>query len=250
MLYILKFIYGTLLFPPGILIIAMLAAAYRLRRSSNKAAGSLFVFAFALYLCCSPLLSGTVMRSLESRYSPPPEVRGDVIIMLGGGATLDTPNIGGPGHLSGYAANRLLTAAQLYRKLGVPILVSGGKVFESTGLEADIAARTLLELGVPADKIIKETESLNTTQNAQFSAALLRAYGFRQPVLVTSAFHMHRAVLQFGKAGVTVVPFSTDYQTNRVNDFHAADLLPSSRAMQELVLGLKEYLGIAAAQWY
>jgi len=48
--------------------------------------------------------------------------------MLGGGAFADTPNVNGKGHLSSIAANRLLTCVQLYYKLDVPIIISGGQI--------------------------------------------------------------------------------------------------------------------------
>ncbi|MDR3590639.1 MAG: YdcF family protein [Negativicutes bacterium] len=250
MLYLLKFIYGVLLFPPGIFIIALLLAAWWGWRRSGRTAKAVLVITVVFYFCTTGLLAGAVLRSLEGSYAPPGEPRGDVIVMLGGGATLDTPDVGGPGHLSGYAANRLLTTVQLQRKLGVPIIVSGGRVFEDTGLEAEIASRILIGLGVPADKIITETASLNTTQNARYSAALLEQRGLKQPILVTSAFHMRRAVLQFEKAGVAVVPYPADYLVNRSGAFRFSDLWPSAGALQGLVLGLKEYLGLAVIHWY
>jgi len=250
LLYLIKFIYVALLLPPGIFIIALLVTAWRSWRRSKQTARTILILAFLLYFCSTGLLAGTVLRSLESKYSPPNEPRGDVIVMLGGGATLDSPNIGGQGHLFGSAANRLLTAVQLYHKLGVPIIVSGGKVFEHTGLEADIAARIMLGLGVPADKIITETASMNTSQNARNSAVLLRERGFKQPILVTSAFHMPRSVLQFEKAGVAVVPFPTDYMPNNAGTFYFTALWPTAEAMGELATGVKEYLGIAVVKWY
>jgi uncharacterized SAM-binding protein YcdF (DUF218 family) len=250
MLYFLKFIYGVLLFPPGLFILGLLAALWRSWRRQRQLAKTVLVITLLLYLASTGLVSNAVINSLEKRYTPPAAVGGDVIIMLGGGATQDTPNISGSGHVSGYAANRLLTTVQLYRKLGVPIIVSGGKVFKTNGVEAEISRDILVSLGVPIDKIIVENASLNTTENAQFSTALVRSHGFRQPILVTSAFHMDRAVLQFTKAGLAVVPFPTDYLTNVANEFYFTDLWPTAAAMTQLVLGLKEYLGIAVARWY
>ena len=69
------------------------------------------------------------MRSLEGRFIPPSEVSGDVVIMLGGGATLDTPDVTGKGQLSSHASNRLLTVALLQKKLNVPIILAGGQVY-------------------------------------------------------------------------------------------------------------------------
>jgi uncharacterized SAM-binding protein YcdF (DUF218 family) len=170
--------------------------------------------------------------------------------MLGGGATLDTPNFGGEGHLSGFAANRLLTAVELYNQLQIPIIVSGGRVFESTGREAEIAQATLLRLGVPADKIIIENQSINTTENARFSKEKLLTYGFQQPILVTSAFHMPRAVKQFDKVGITVTPFPADYQTNVQGGLGFRQWWPDADGLSNFSLAVKEYVGLLAIRWY
>ncbi|XEQ93841.1 hypothetical protein SCACP_27380 [Sporomusa carbonis] len=190
------------------------------------------------------------MRSLESRHRPPQAVSGDVIVVLGGGATADTPNVHGQGHLTGFAANRLLTAVQLQRLINVPIIVSGGQVFASSGKEAEIARHILLGLGVPDDKIIVEGQSLNTTDNAKFTKEILDERGFTRPILVTSAFHMERAVRQFAKFGTAVTPYPTDYQTNTRLIFEWNQLWPRADAFYNTQLAVKEYLGLMAVRWF
>jgi uncharacterized SAM-binding protein YcdF (DUF218 family) len=250
MLYVLKVIYSTFFVPPGIFLVLLLALVIRLFRRQRNSATLLLGFTIFLYLCTISAVADPVIRSLEARYTPPAAFSGDVIVLLGGGATMDTPNIDGHGHLSGYAANRLLTAAQLYHKYKLPILTSGGKVLETTGTEAEISRTILLSLGVPDDKIIVENQSLNTTQNAEYSKKLLDSYGFSQPVLVTSAFHMPRAVLQFHKAGLKVLPWPTDYQANVHSLVSWFDFIPSSGALTNIALSTKEYIGLAAIKWY
>lgn len=250
MLYILKVIYSTFFVPPGIFIILLLALTLRLYRRQRHSATLLFTFTLFFYLCTIPALGDPLIRSLESRYSPPTAFNGDVIVLLGGGATMDTPNLDSHGHLSGYAANRLLTAAQLYHKYQLPIIVSGGKVLETTGTEAEISRMLLLGLGVPDGNIIVENQSLNTTQNAEYSKKLLDTYGFSRPILVTSAFHMPRAVIQFHKVGVTVTPWPTDYQANVHSKLTWFDFVPASGALTNIALSTKEYLGLAAVKWY
>ncbi len=248
-MYVVKFLYTVFLFPPGLFILALLLFAWWRRRSRALASAAL-VAAAVLYLASISLVSGPLVNSLETRHTPPAEADGDVIVVLGGGATLDTPNLGGRGHLVGSSANRLLTGLQLHRKLGVPIVYSGGQVYATGGVEAEVARSILLSLGVPGDKIIAETASLNTGDNARNTAAILRQRGFSRPILVTSAYHMERSVRQFGKAGVAVLPFPTDYQDNIGRRFHYTDLWPTPAAAGQLVLALKEYLGIAAINWY
>lgn len=250
MFYFIKFIYTAILLPPGIFIILFASLAVWSCRKQRPFGRILAVLTFAFYLCSTSLVGNFMIRSLESRYLPPTDVTGDVIVMLGGGATLDTPNFGSEGHLSGFAANRLLTAAELYNQLQIPIIVSGGRVFESTGREAEIAQATLLRLGVPADKIIIENKSINTTENARFSKEKLLTYGFQQPILVTSAFHMPRAVKQFDKVGITVTPFPADYQTNVQGTLGFRQWWPDADGLSNFSLAVKEYVGLLAIRWY
>ncbi len=250
MLYWIKFIYTTVLFPPGLFILLFLALGFKLRRVSQKGAAAVLLLTLGLYACSIPLVSNMMLRSLERVHPAPMQVAGDVIVLLGGGATLDTPNVNGEGHLSGYAANRLLTAAQLERKLDIPVIVSGGKVLATTGCEALVSQHILLGLGVRPEHIILDEKSLNTTENAKNTASILAERGFKSPILVTSAFHMERSLRQFAKAGVAATPYPGDYLVNTGNGFEWHHLWPSAAALQEFSLVAKEYLGLLAVKWY
>jgi len=187
---------------------------------------------------------------LEGRYYPPANPEGDVIIMLGGGAIVDTPNVQGQGHLSGFAANRLITSFQLHRVMDVPIIISGGQVFGYTGSESEIAKNILVGMGVPEDRIITENKSLNTTQNALLSKELVDKYGFSKPIVVTSAFHMERSIRQFKKVNLEVIPYPTDYQVMKKLVIDYSLFTPSADAMFRTSLALKEYIGIMASSLY
>lgn len=243
MVYFLKFGASWLL-PPGIFIVALFALAWYAwkRRGERRIAALLFALTFVFYLLCTSVVAERTLGWLEQAYLPPAEPAGDVIIMLGGGAMPDSPDVDGVGALCASPANRLLTAVRLQRKLGVPILLSGGQVYEDTGAEAKIARRILIDLGVPESKILVETRSINTTQNARYSAEILRAQGLTQPILVTSAFHMKRAVLNFKKQGIDVVPYPADYQVTHHPVFHYTKLRPQTEALLDNVTVLQETL--------
>ena len=243
MVYFLKFGASWIL-PPGIFILALAGLAvylWRCRRE-RKAAGILAGITLSFYFLCTGFVADYTMGWLESSYDPPAEPQGDVIIMLGGGAMPDVPDVDGIGSLCADPANRLLTAVRLQRMLDVPILLSGGQVYQDSGPEAQIAARTLRSLGVPAEKILVENRSINTTQNARFSTQMLREYGFSHPLLVTSAFHMKRSVLNFAKQGMEVTPYPADYQVSRHSIFHYTKLRPQTEALLNNVTVLQETL--------
>jgi len=242
MVYLLKFGAAWVL-PPGIFFLGLWYVAWRLyKRREKRLAGMLAALVFVFYLCCTSLVSERIMGALEGAYVPPENPQGDVIIMLGGGAFPDTPDVSGRGTLCSSPANRLLTAVRLQRKLDVPIILSGGQVYSDSGPEAVIAKRILMDLGVPEDKIIVEGKSINTTQNAKFSTEIMRERGLQKPILVTSAFHMRRSVLNFAKNGVEVIAYPADYRTNRRHDFHYNKLKPSVGALDDNVTVLQEIL--------
>ncbi|MGU3470085.1 YdcF family protein [Paenibacillus sp. D51F] len=249
MIYFVKFVYSLLL-PPGLFLLLLGVAVWRAWIRDRKWTWLPLLLLVALYLMSSGLASDALVRSIESRYPQPSpadvRLQGDVLVVLGGGATPDTPDLEGLGNLSGSGEARLLAAVRLHAATGLPILFSGGQVFPDSGNEADIAGRQLRQLGVPAESIFLENRSLNTEQNAAYSKVLMEAQGFSRPVLVTSAFHMSRSVETFRQAGLTPLPYPVDYGAPADAVFYWSKLLPSGGAMAASSTALKEYLGMLA----
>ncbi|MGG5255400.1 YdcF family protein [Neobacillus sp. SM06] len=244
MLYVIKFIYGFLL-PPGIFILILFVAGIWFFFRQKKGTGSfLLIVSLGLYLFSAEITGELLLHSLEKMYQPPKSIKGDVIVVLGGGATGDTADIDGAGQLSGHSANRILTAARMYKKTRLPIIISGGSVFKDSGNEAEIAKRQLVSLGIPREKILLDRKSLNTEQNAIYTKKILTASHFKYPIVVTSAFHMKRSVLHFEKQGVSVQPYPTDYRTSKKIAVYGNQFVPSG--LENTRIALKEYLGILA----
>jgi uncharacterized SAM-binding protein YcdF (DUF218 family) len=88
---------------------------------------------------------------------------------------------------------------------------SGSLIGESK--EAPAARELLIKLGVDPARIIVEDKSRNTEENAQFTAAIVRPEPKQRWLLVTSAFHMPRAIGVFEKAGFDVVADPVAYRT-------------------------------------
>ena len=246
MSYLIKFIYHFFL-PPGIFVVILVLLGLLLFRKEKLYAKLLFVTAFLFYVCLIPITGQFLIRILENQYTPPTEIQGDVIVILGGGATLDTPDINGKGQLSGSAANRLLTGVRLYNKTHLPIIFSGGQVFPDTGNEAEIAKRQLISLGVPKDKIFLDNRSINTEENGEFTKTILKKNGWRNPLLVTSAFHMERSVRIFKSNHIQVVPYPTDYQSSKKIALYFNQFTPSSGELT--FIAAKEYLGILSVMF-
>jgi uncharacterized SAM-binding protein YcdF (DUF218 family) len=112
--------------------------------------------------------------------------------------------------LTPVAATRVLEAARVYHLLNnrAPIISSGGVSRPGRARQASaIAMRdALVELGIPADHIIVETESLSTHDEAVVVAPMLRRLGAERFVLVTSHSHMPRSERTFRAQGLDPVP--------------------------------------------
>ncbi|EFR40902.1 hypothetical protein HMPREF9162_2126 [Selenomonas sp. oral taxon 137 str. F0430] len=242
MIYVLKFGAAWIL-PPGIFILALTAiAVYLWRRQVKAAAGILAAIAAVFYLLTTGAVADLFMGSLERTYPVPEHPQGDVIIMLGGGAIGGVQDVDGEGMLAPSPASRLLTAVRLHRLYGLPILLSGGQVFKDTGTEAEIARRVLISLGVPEEQIYTESESLTTGQNARYSAEILHREGFMHPILVTSAFHLPRAVLNFEKLGIEVTPYPSDFWVPAHPHLNPLKFVPSVSPFQTNITFLREEL--------
>ena len=109
--------------------------------------------------------------------------------------------------------------------------------------EAETARRDLLGLGVPDEAIILEPESRTTGENAKFTAEVLKTRGFTQPILVTSAFHMKRSVLNFENNGVAVQPFPVGYRVDaKPRELHYIWFGPEAYALDNTVCVMREEL--------
>ena len=244
MVYLLKFGASWIL-PPGIFILLMLALCVKLLKFSKKLSITVLVVTLIFYLLCTSLVAERFMGWLEEMHSPPAQVEtsgADVIVLLGGGAISQVPDVDGVGALCASPANRLLTAVRLQKLLNVPIIISGGQVYSDSGAEAEISARILKTLGVPEDKIITETKSVNTSQNARYTATLMREKNFKKPLLVTSAFHMNRAMINFNLQRFKPTAYPTDFTVAHNPTFHYTKLRPQAEALLLNVTVMQEVL--------
>ena len=147
----------------------------------------------------------------------------------------------------GYGADRLTNALWLYRAGRVRyIIVSGGsgRVLAKAHTEADDLT-TLLRLGgVPASAILVEKASRNTHENAVFVQRLLAAHpGIHSLVLVTSAFHVRRALGCFRKAGLNPVAFPAGFRSTDRQITPDYWLVPDPEALLHCSLLLHEMAG-------
>ena len=160
------------------------------------------------------------------------------------------PQIQVPGQLQmGPGSERIIEALRLYHTGRVKkILISGGSgSLNSPELtESPALAKLSSDLAVAKEDIYIEDKSRNTYQNALFSRKLVDSLGIESNdlLLITSAFHMRRALACFKKQGLEPVLFPVDF--NAYNQGNPKKIEPSSRALERWDQLLHEWFGIAA----
>jgi len=240
------------IYPLGLLFFVLAITAVLLFSGRLRAARVLLVCALLLLFAAgNPWTAFTLIRTLENDYPPlsaEAAPAADVIVVLGGGLNLPHPPRQHP-DLNG-GADRLAHALRLYQagKAG-HILLTGGNVFPQPGLKSEsFYARELLESwGLPPGVAVLEAGSRNTLQNAENSARILARRGWDEVLLVTSATHMHRALLAFRHAGVDAIPAPTDFLAVDSHSPAPMRWIPSAEALSGTTHALHEYIG---RLWY
>lgn len=243
--FIIKKIIASFLLPPGCLILLLAAlAVFQFKRRRPAMAAAFMLPALLLWALSNSLVSNPLMATLERGLSIPVHPKGDVIVLLGGGMHDRVPDLSGSGAPSDQMMGRMVTALRLQRRLGLPLLVTGGAVSAASSPEAPIVKRFLIDMGIPPNKILIEDKSRDTIENASFSKKILEREGLVKPILVTSAYHMRRSVEAFRKAGLEVTPVPSSFHTAPGCPTIWLDWFPDSGALQMTATVLHEYLGL------
>jgi uncharacterized SAM-binding protein YcdF (DUF218 family)/glycosyltransferase involved in cell wall biosynthesis len=133
------------------------------------------------------------------RMVAPPQPADAIVVFAGG--------VGESGRAGGGAQERVARAVELYRDgFARSMVFSSGYVF--TLREAEVMKAIAVANGVPADAIVLEEAAANTYQNVIYSKRLLDERGWKNVLLVSSPYHMRRAVMTWRKAApeIIVVP--------------------------------------------
>jgi uncharacterized SAM-binding protein YcdF (DUF218 family) len=228
---------------PPISLMFLAIAGLVLARRKPRLGHALAWCACLLLLVLAMPASGQTMLALLSRGLPAPASTsppGAIVVLSaelqrGPG---EPPEVR-PGLLT---LDRLRTAAALERRVQLPMLTSGGSTDPELPALGEIMARSLREdFQVPV--AWTENRSLDTWQNAQYSAEILRRHGIGVVYLVTSAWHMRRALIAFARAGITVIPAPTPPE--RMPELRASSFIPTTNGWRNSYYALHEWIGCA-----
>jgi uncharacterized SAM-binding protein YcdF (DUF218 family) len=203
---------------PGSLLFLLLCGAFWWHRSRPALSRGLLGVVLLAFVAVAMLpVTRWVASPLQQRFPlPGPLAKVDGIIVLGGAIELDeTGNAVQPG--LNEAAERVTAFATLARRFPDARLVyssGSGSLRDQETREADLAKPLLQSLGVDPARTIYERDSRNTWENAVYSKKLASPKPGETWLLVTSAWHMPRAVGCFRRIGWDVVPYPVDYLGN------------------------------------
>ena len=233
--------------PSALLILgALIGAAYSARRSGQLLA--LGCLAILLVIGAAPA-GALLIGPLENRFPAPPADAPPPygVIVLGGAIDEDISAARGQTTFDD-GAERLTQAAVLARRYpSARIIYTGGSnsMLGRPSSEAEQARSLLVAMGVDGARIALETRSRNTDENARFTAAMVHPQSDQSWFIVTSAFHMPRAMGLFRKAGFTAIADPVDYRTeNQPGDWRLNVNLPHGLVLFDLAV--HEWTGLLA----
>lgn len=234
MSFFLKKFLSFLLLPPSSFVIIFLLIFFLSRRkliSLLALSGAL-----SIYLLSVEPVKDALYRPLENKYPIPQSMDVDALVVLGGGSY-------NTGILKEDSMKRLLTGFILHKKYGLPIILSGSASMGRLP-EAEVMKQVLEELGVDKKSIITEVKSKDTSENAMYVKEICERYGFKKIALITSAYHMPRAVEAFKKIGLEVLPYPTDFKQDKKYNLYS--FIPRMSVLNDSYKALREHLGALA----
>ena len=197
------------------------------------------VSTLCLYVAATPAFSSYLAYQLETQIPSDIDFTdAEAIVVLGAdvrrGDGRNSDRIG-PASLE-----RLVLAVDAYRRLHLPIAVSGGRVADWHVAVGQLMKSALEEyFGIPVTW--SEEESRTTYENALYTARLLSRGQINTVVVIAQAEDLPRAVWCFKRVGLRAIPWPAPrrvFKPDSVEDF-----LPDSKAFQESFHALHEMIG-------
>jgi len=241
-----KMVFG-LVMPAGLLLIGLIALTLWLW--SRQRTGALMAGALALGFMVlgnvwfSAWLMGRLQNSIPQD-DPLKRPTYDAVLVLGGGSSADLA--GNPSF--GTSGDRIAVAARLWLAGRVRVLVASGSAIPELTGPRDLAADTVTlwqSLGVPEEAMIAAPGPRTTSEEMRVYAELIRSHGWQRVGLVTSAWHLPRALRLARKNGLDLDPIAADWKGSSQEGWAAYNLVPRESALLDTRLAAWELLGAA-----
>jgi uncharacterized SAM-binding protein YcdF (DUF218 family) len=239
----------SFLMPPMIFIVSSLLGlivSWRWRRTGFTLAT---ISILLIYACSTPLVSSFLLaRAAGEPMARAGAGEGPQAIVL---VTADarwgssTGERDEPGPLT---LERIVETARLYRSLRLPVLVSGG-IDRRSGRSLAAMAGAVLGQDFQVPVRWSEERSINTYENAAFSATILLHDSVSRVLVVAQDWDLPRIVWSFDQAGIRTIPSSAGTPSSGIRQVELEDFLPGYRGFQDSFYALHELLGLPYYRW-
>jgi uncharacterized SAM-binding protein YcdF (DUF218 family) len=217
-LWVISKVFWRLASPDVSFLLVLSVGVYLLYFGREKLGRRLVAFATTIIILLSLLpISSMLLIPLENRFPIPEPLSKDIngVIVLGGAESPKLTQLRGQASLVD-SAERLTTFVSLARRFSdAKFVYAGGQgAIGAQEYKAAFTARLFFEqMGLDPDRVIFDSQSRNTMENAQNIFKIVKPQKGEKWVLITSAWHMPRSVGIFRKLGWEVIPYPVDFKT-------------------------------------
>lgn len=246
--YVLGKLIGRLAMPTGLLWLGMLGAIFfGIYKKNGRLLATSSIFFVVYTLIGNILLGGLLVAVLESDYDIAVFEQDpfDAVLVLGGGASGDAEFA-----QVNDAGDRVVVGARLYHARLTPLLITSGSSIPGLGhfTDVSVATRTIWTgLGIPNEAILQLPDPKNTREEIAALKILKEQEGWERVGLVTSAWHMRRAMKLARKEGLDVHPLPADFRTRIVWD-GILSIVPDAHGFALVQRACWEFLGAAVGR--
>jgi uncharacterized SAM-binding protein YcdF (DUF218 family) len=241
---------GECLMPAGLVWVGLGVLAFALWRRAQRgmalAATGLWVL---LTAAGNPLLGGWLLGVLGRPYAhvdPLASGHFDAVVVLGGGVA---PTADGQPSLTG-DADRVVLAVRMFRAGLTDALVSTGAVRRLSGgrtvSDSEATLAFWAGLGVPAERMFKINGTRTTSDEIPAFRNLARERGWRRVGIITSAWHLPRAMRLARRAGLDAAPLPASGPERL--EISWRNLLPQESGFRQVQFACWELLGMLAGR--
>ncbi|TWT53491.1 hypothetical protein Pla22_11200 [Rubripirellula amarantea] len=232
--------------PIGVLWLGLLTLGIAAWLSGHRMTSALFLTLFLFVsITANSAVADRMISLIEwhaTKVTATKESPYRMAVVLGGGTSV---RAGGTAEVNN-EGERLVSAAQLWHAGLTQAIVATGASPDGDYHAKDVTAELLVSLGVPNDVIFK-IDGQNTSQEMMYLRALLNDPPARFPekgtaVLITSAFHMRRAMRLADGQRLDLEPHPVSFSVDRKRDFTPAVIVPTAPAVEQFSVALKEIL--------
>ena len=207
--------------------------------------------AILILLAAATLPLGMLLIApLEDRFPPPPPdlAAPEGIIVLGGAIDDGVSRARGQTVFDedGERLTEAVVLAKRFPQARVVYTSGSNSMTGGSSTEALQARKFMSQMGIAPERVTIEDKSRNTDENARFTAAIVHPEASQRWIVVTSAFHMPRAMGLFEKAGFHPIAYPVAFRTRGQWPEDLRLTFEPVRNLRIFEIAVHEWIGLAA----